>query len=169
MEKETAVNTPSPAAEKTDTQPVSETPAPVVEDVEERLNRLEAEKNRLIEEAANYKLGMLKAKGKIKEDPEEEDERMEQIARKVIADSHLAEITREQDAIIKKALKENRELKLAQLNRISTPPATVGTHTEVPLVKDTMVTSDQLTAFKARGWSDKDIERYKRNLQKHVR
>jgi len=79
----------------------------------------------------------------------------------------LAEIAQEQDALIKKALKENRELKLAQLNKTNTPPASVGTHSEGQMVKDTLVTPDQAAAFKARGWSDKDIEKYKKNLQRY--
>lgn len=166
MDKENAVNTTLPAAEeKTDA-------TPAIEDVEAKLAVLEADKNRAIEEAANWKMAALKYKSKRKEDltDDEEDERMRSVAQEVLANSRLAEIAREQDALIKKALKENKELKLAQLNRTTaTPPAAVGTHTEAPMPKDTLVTNEQLAAFKARGWTDKDIERYKKNLQKHLK
>jgi len=137
------------------------------EDLEAKVAVLEAEKARLIEESANYKLGMLKAKGKIKEElpDEDDDEKLRRITREEIANSRLAEITKEQDAIIKKALKENKELKLASLNRTGTPPAT-GVSTETQKVQDTIVTAEQIAAFKARGWTDKDIERYKKNLQR---
>lgn len=139
------------------------------EDLEAKNVALEAEKARLIEEAANYKVAYLKEKSKRKEeDPEGEsdEERMRRIAQETLADSRLAEIAREQDAIIKKALRENKELKLAQLNKTDIP-ASIGTHNEGQQVKDTLVTSEQLAAFKAKGWTDKDIERYKKNLQRY--
>lgn len=141
-------------------------------DAEVRIAALEAEKAKLTEESANYKLGMLKAKKALKDggDPEEdEDERIRRIALQTLADSRLTEIAREQEVIIKQALKENKELKLANLNKTGAPPAAVGTHSEGIAVVDTLVTPEQLAAFKARGWTEKDIERYKRNIQKNTR
>jgi hypothetical protein len=79
----------------------------------------------------------------------------------------LAQIAQEQEAIIKKALKENKELKLANLNKTKVPPASVGSHNESIPATDTSITPEQMSAFKARGWSDKDIERYKKNLRKY--
>ncbi len=154
------------------TQPIATEEAvqvPAQEDLESKNAALEAEKNRLIEEAANYKLAYLKEakKNKAPED-EDDDDRMRRIASETLANSRLAEIAREQDALIKKALKENSELKRAVNNRTDIP-ASVGTHSEGTPVKDTMVTADQISAFKARGWSDKDIERYKANLRKNSR
>ena len=143
---------------------------PTEEDLEARNKALEDEKARLIEESANYKMAYLKEKSKKKEDFEEgenDEDKMRRIAQETLADSRLAEIAMEQDAIIKKALKENKELKLAHLNKTNTPPAAVGTHTEGIEVKDTMVTPEQMTAFKAKGWTDKDIERYKKNLLRY--
>ena len=60
-----------------------------------------------------------------------------------------------------------KELKLANLNKTNMPPASQGGHSEGQPVRSTAVTSEQLAAFKARGWSDKDIERYKKNLQRY--
>lgn len=148
--------------------PVAAAPQTNADDSEAKIAALEAEKAKLMEESANYKLGMMKAKGKTKEDADDdEDARMERIARKTLADSRLADIAREQDAIIKAALKENRELKLAYLNKDTTPPAGIGSHTESAPVRDTLVTPEQAAAFKQRGWSDKDIERYKANLRRY--
>ncbi len=165
MEKDNAVS-PSPAAEiPTEAAPVL-TPT---EDAEARIAALEQEKAKLIEEGANWKVAALKYKSKAKDeglDDEDEDEKVRRIVDERLANSRLAEIAREQDAIIQKALKENKELKLAHLNK-TTPPATMGTHSEGTPVKDTLVTADQITAFKSRGWSDKDIERYKKNLLKY--
>ncbi len=141
----------------------------MVDDLEAKNVALEAEKAKLTEESANYKMAYLKEKSKHKatDDGEEtEDQRIRRITQETLADSRLAEIAQEQDAIIKKALKENKELKLAQLNKTNTPSAIIGSHSESVAVKDTVITPEQLNAFKARGWSDKDIERYKKNLSR---
>ncbi len=138
-----------------------------VDDVEAKVAALEAEKAKIIVERENYKMAFLKEKNKGKEDPElGEDERMEKVAQKVLADSRLAEIAREQDEIIRKALKENKELKLAR-SKPGDPPAALGSHSESTPVRDTTITAEQLAAFKARNWTDKDIEKYKKNLQRY--
>jgi hypothetical protein len=167
-ETNTAVNTNQSAA-------TDETTASVVltanEDAEARIAALEAEKAKLTEEGANWKVAALKYKSKAKDDGSNDDEDMEdkmrRIAAEALATSRLAEIAQEQQAIINTALKENKELKLAQLNKTGTPLAAIGTHSESTPVRDTAVTPDQMAAFKARGWTDKDIERYKKNLQKY--
>lgn len=142
--------------------------APEIEDLGAKVEELEAEKARLIEESANYKLGMLKAKAKIREEEfdDEGDERLRRIAREELANSRISQIASEQEALLKKALKENKEMKLAQLNKTGTVAST-GAHSESEAVKDTLVTNEQMAAFKAKGWSDKDIERYKKNLVKY--
>jgi len=161
-DKKQVVNTTDSAANQVTT-------TATVEDYEAKVASLEADKAKLIEETANWKLAALKAKNKAKDEGivEDEDERMRRIAQETIAGSKLAQISAEQDAIIKKALKENKELKLA-LSGKNPSPASVGTHTEAPAVVDTSVTPEQLAAFKARGWTDKDIERYKKNVRKHI-
>jgi hypothetical protein len=135
------------------------------EDAEARFLKLEEEKE-------NYRKAYLKESEKNKGHVEypEYEEKMVEVARKVLTESRLAEIAREQDAIIQKALKENKELKLAQLNKTTaTPVAAVGTHSESTPVRDTLITPEQLAAFKAKGWSDQDIERYKKNLARNTR
>ena len=162
-----AIETPSqtiaPESPKTDVTPGV--------DYEARIAALEAEKNKLIEEGSNYKLAYLKEKKKQvpEHNPnEDDDERIRRIAQETLANSRLAEIAREQDSIIKQALKENKELKLTLTNK-TTVPSSMGSHTEFKAVPDTLVTAEQLAAFKARGWKDKDIERYKKNLLKNAR
>ncbi len=140
--------------------------APEVEDLGAKVQALEAEKAKLIEESANYKLGMLKAKAQIRDEDEDDDDRLRRIAREEVANSRLSQIAAEQDLIIQKALKENKELKLAQLNKTG-PAASTGAHSESEPVKDTLVTQEQMAAFKKMGWSDKDIERYKKNYLKY--
>jgi len=145
----------------------------VVDDAEARIAQLEADKAKLIEEGANWKLAALKNKGKVPKDDSDEDdeeteaERVRRLVQEEISKSKIAQIDAEKDKVLKQALKENKELKLAHLNKTTaTPNATVGTHTETVTVQDTLVTPEQTAAFKARGWTDKDIERYKKNLQR---
>ena len=143
---------------------------PPKEDLEVKIKALEDEKAQLIENEANYKLAYLKEKSRNKEnfEDESEDDKIRRISKETLAESRIAEITKEQDVLLKTALKENKELKLAQLNKTTTtPPAGMGTSTESQQVRDTLVTPEQMTAFKAKGWSDKDIERYKKNLIKY--
>ena len=161
MEQNNAVNTTDSAASQKD----------VVSDVDlaEKLASLETEKKQLEEERNNWKTAALKYKGKAREDldSDEDEERIASITKKALAESRLADIAREQQAIIEKTLKENRELKLAHLNK-NTPPAAVGTHSESTPVRDTSITPEQMAFFKSRGWNDKDIERYKKNLAKRI-
>lgn len=165
-ETKTATATTETIAPQTTAEVVT---VPQNEDYEAKMKVLEAEKARLIEEGANYKVAYLKEKSKNKEDyvDDDEEERIRRITRETLADSELARIAQEQDSLIKKALKENTELKLAVLNKTNTPPAAVGTHSEATPVTDTLVTPEQISAFKARGWTEKDIERYKNNLRKY--
>lgn len=127
---------------------------------------------KLEEEKENYRKAYLKEHDKNKAPKENLDgdlteDRISEIVDKRLADSRIVEIAREQDSIIQKALKENKELKLAHLNKTTaTPSAALGTHSEAAQVKDTSITADQLAAFKAKGWTDKDIERYKKNVRR---
>lgn len=153
------------------TETSAQTIAPA-EDMEAKVAALEAEKAVLIKEAengANYRMAYLKEKNKNKDSEEDDEDRMRRIAQETLAQSRLAEIAREQDAIIKKALKENKELKLAQMNKTDIPVST-STHTETSTqVRDTLVTPEQLASFKAMGWDDGKIARYKKNLVKNAR
>jgi len=136
------------------------------EDLEARNAALEAEKAKLLEESINYKAAYLKERAKSADG--DDDERLRRIAREELSNSRLADIAREQDIIIKKALKENKELKLAHLNK-SDIPVSIGSHSEGQPVKDTMITPDQMAQFKSTGKSDKWIENYKKNLIRNTR
>lgn len=146
---------------------------PVTEkDAEAKIIELEAEKARLIAERDNYKTGMLKAKGKIPAEgtdlEETDEEKMRRIAREEASNQKINAIDAEKEALFQKTLKENKELKLAIANKTVAPPAAQGSHIESTPVRDTTITAEQMEYFKKRGWSDKDIERYKNNLRKKV-
>lgn len=146
---------------------------PTQDDLEAKNMALEAEKNRLIDENANYKVAYLKEKRKNKGEDDEyadetDEERVRRITREELSKSRISQIASEQKAIADRAIKENKELKLAQLNRTN-PQTTIGTHNESIAVTDTLVTQDQLAAFKARGWSEEKIKKYKDNLRRYSR
>ncbi len=136
------------------------------DDVEARYQNLETEKE-------NYRKAYLKEVEKNKNAKNEgielsDEDKMRSIAQETLAQSHLAEIAREQDEIIKKSLKENKELKLAMLNK-KEPGAAIGGHSEAPKVQDTLVTPEQMAYFKSKGWDDKKIENYKKNMVRTAR
>lgn len=133
------------------------------EDVEAQITKITTEKE-------NYRLAYLKEVDKNKDlSNETEDEKIRRVVREEQANSTLAQFDKEKEALLQKALKENKELKLAQMNKTGAPPASIGSHSEGEPVRDTLVSADQMAAFKAKGWSDKDIERYKKNLQRNQR
>lgn len=136
---------------------------------QKKIKELEAEKAKLIEEGSNYKVAYLKEKKKNGGiDPEEtEDEKMRRIAREVAAENRINAIDSEKEALLQKTLRENKELKLAIQNKAPGSSTAGGGSSEQPEVKSTLVTEEQLAAFKARGWTDKDIERYKKNLLRY--
>ncbi len=140
------------------------------DDAEAKFAALEAEKAKLIEERENYKVAFLKERQKGKHEDvvvdESEDEKLRRLIREEAINSNIAQLARDQDALLKQALKENKELKLAR-SKPNDPPAGMGSHSESTPVKDTLITNDQLLAFKQRGWTDKDIERYKKNLNRY--
>ena len=136
------------------------------EDAEARYKKLEEEKE-------NYRKAYLKASSKTKtqesDDSEEDEDKISLAVKKALAESHLADIAREQQALIESTMKENKELKLAHLNKTGTPPAGMGSHSESAPVRDTAVTPDQMAYFKnVLKWDDKTIERYKKNQGKRV-
>jgi len=141
-------------------------------EAEVKILALEAEKNAILEREANYRLAYLKEKKKNEGqvDPDEtEDERVRRITREELANVRVSQIDTEKEELLKKTLRENKELKLAIQNKPTNTSTGAGGSTEQPIVVSTVVTPEQITAFKARGWTEKDIERYKKNLQKNSR
>lgn len=149
-----------------DESKATETIVPTIapeEDFEAKYAQLETEKE-------NYRKAYLKEASK-KGDigTEEEEERIRRIAQEELANSKVVEIARQQDEIIRQTLKENKELKLASLNKTSTPPATIGSHSESIPVRDTLIPPEQMEYFKnTLHWGEKEIANYKKNLQKRV-
>ncbi len=143
-------------------------------EVEKQLAEKDAQLAKLATERDNYKKGMLKAKGKIAKDDDGEedesiDEKVNRLVEEKLLDSEFARIQKEKDDIIKTALARNKELETAIKNRSQISTADVGSGSEQKLSpKDSILSDDKLKALKAKGWDDKKIELYKKNLMKQV-
>lgn len=137
-----------------------------------KIAALEAEKAAVLEREANYKLAYLKEKRKNEQStdyPETEDEKIRRITREELAQREITRIDTEKEALYQKAINDVKELKRVIQNKPPTASTGGGGSTEHPIVISSIVTAEQIAAFKARGWTDKDIERYKQNLQKNSR
>lgn len=132
---------------------------------EQLLSEANARIAQLATERDNYKKGMLKAKGKISDDEDDEDAPdMREIARQealaVLADTDYVKATTERDTIITKIAKENAELRLAIQNKPGTGTGG-GSNQDTQKVKDNVLSEDQERDLRARGWDDKKIEHFK--------
>ena len=146
----------------------------VAGEAEARIEALEKEKAQAIVEMSNWKLAALKAKGKIKkEDPDSEDGEEGQpdvraIIQEELSKTRIGQIDAEKDVLLKRLAKENKELKLAQASKTTIVTATGASDEGGAKVQDHLVTPQQIEAFKKMGWTDKDIERYKKNLSRKI-
>lgn len=120
----------------------------------------------------NYKKGMLKAKGKLpkeEEDDEEEgtDDKINRLVKEALLDTQLVKAQQEKDEIIKNALARNKELETALKNRSQISQADAGGSSEQKLTaKDNVLSDEKIKALKGMGWDDKKIARYKENLMR---
>jgi len=151
------------------------TPTTTEVDYEAVLARKDAELAEVRTERENYRKGMLKAKGKL---PEENDldnnssEDMESIIDRKVTEKLLstkeAQLQAEKDQALKAVLKRNKELETALKNRsqISSTSAQ-GSNEDKPEGKmDNYFSNEQLNALRAKGYDDKKIETLKKNMQK---
>jgi len=167
---ETKVEAAAPQPETVATPTATE-----VVDYEAVLAKKDAELAEVRTERENYRKGMLKAKGKL---PEEEEldsstpEGMEALVDRKVQEKFLstkeAQLQADKDAALRAMIKRNKELEVALKNRgqILSPTAG-GSNTEKPEGKvDNYLSNDQINALKAKGWDDKKIESFKKNMTK---
>lgn len=134
------------------------------------ISALEDENKRLTTERENYRGAYLKASSKLKDKniaPEEQasydDERLQRIVDERLASSQLMANQQKMADLIKKMARENQELKLSSQNKPGSSSAMSGTATAaVAPTTSGSATIDQVA--KARNWSPKMVERYKKNL-----
>jgi uncharacterized Zn finger protein len=137
------------------------------EDLQKKYEETQANLDRVAAERENYKKVALAKKNKISDgdDGETEDERIARIVAEQLQTSTEAKLLKEKEDIAQRALKENKELKVALQARsqIGTSSAQGGGQGTTMETKVDFWTSDQLAYFKKKGI---DPEKAKENYLK---
>ena len=168
----TAVETSQSAAADTEVQKNASSASEMQEDLLAVLEAKDAELAKVREERENYKKGMLKAKGKIEEDDDSEEDLDAKIERKLaekLLSSKEAEILKEKDSLLKKALLRTKELETALKNRTQINSTGMGESSESSVkVSDNVLSPEQERTLRSKGWNDDKIARFKENLKKNT-
>lgn len=142
-------------------------------DYEAELTKANEKIVKLGEEKENYRKGMLKAKGKIPDEDdnssnngEDIDSKVSRIVQQKMLETREAQALADRDNLVSKITKENKELKLALKNRGQvTSTSAQGSNQDRQEGKiDNILSNEQLNSLKAKGWNDKKIEEFKKNL-----
>lgn len=155
-----------PQQEKVATQTATEV------DFESELAKKDAELAQIRKEKDNYRKAYLKKAGGKEPDEddnssnEDGDEMMRRIVREEMLATRESEIQSDKDALVAASVKKIKELTLALKNRGQvTSNSGQGSNEDKPEVKvETVLSDTQLAGLKAKGWSDKKIEAFKKNL-----
>lgn len=140
-------------------------------DYEAQSNALVEELARVEQEKENYKRAALKAKGKLPDDQEDQGNDLEALIEKKVEEKFIlsreTQLRKQQEELIQKALRENKELKRAlqaksQVSNMSMGSA--GSSTQE--VSDGVLSKDQIQTLKSKGWDDAKIQKFKENLSK---
>lgn len=142
-------------------------------DYEAELAKKDAEIAKVRDERENYKKGLLKAKGKLPDeddnslnDEEDIDSKVKRLVQEQLLETREAQTLAEKDVLVLNLAKKNKELTLALKNRaqVSSNSGQGSNQEKVESKSDNILSNDQLSSLKARGWDDKKIEEYKKNL-----
>ncbi len=157
------------------TQPeVVTTPTVTEVDFEAELAKKDAVIQQIRTEKENYRRAYLKeAKGQPEEDDnsskdEDLDARIDRKVQERLLATKEAQALAEKDALVIASAKKIKELTLALKNRgqISSSSG-IGSNQDKPEARnDNVLSNDQISALKARGFDDKKIEEFKRNLSR---
>jgi outer membrane protein TolC len=131
-------------------------------DWEAKYLETQANLDKVAAERENYKKGMLAAKGKSDDDESEED-KIARIVEEKLQGSTEAQLLKQKDEIAKRALQENKELKVALKNRTQIGASAGQGGGQGGDVKTDFWTPEQLAYFKKRGI---DPEKAKENYLK---
>jgi hypothetical protein len=118
-------------------------------DFEALLAEKDAKIAKLSEERENYRLGMLKAKGKLPTDgtaptPEGLDEMIKAKVQEELAESNLFQAQREKDSVIAQMAKDLKEAKVALASRGQVSSSPSGTSQDTKDVKTQFFADEQL-------------------------
>ncbi len=145
------------------------TPAEKEVDYEQVLTAARERTRALEDQVANLRVGILKAKGKLPTDeednldPKQLDVLVEQKVKEALLSQELEKARTYESSEVSRLAKRTKELELALKNRPHVSPTAVGSHSEGPIVSGSYSKEEQ-DMFKAKGWDDKKIQAYKKNL-----
>lgn len=166
------------AATEQEVKKVENTASDSQDDLELQLAATEEALKQSLSERDNYKRGLLKAKGKVQEESVDDvpDEKLEAIIdRKVqerLYDTKVVELQRQKDTLLNKAVKENKELKIALKNRSQIQNASTGTSADLSETKSPFFSQEQLAEIERRSKMigvKIDPEKVKANLLKKAK
>ena len=156
------------------TQPQTETVTQTTEvDYEAKLAEVNAKLAQTETEKENYRKGMLKAKGKLPDDDdtssndEDIDAKIERKVQEKLLATREAQLQADKDKVISDMAKKLKETTLALKNRgqISTSSGQ-GSNEDRPKVEGaSYFSTEQITALKAKGWSDEKIKTAEKNMK----
>ena len=154
-----------------ETTPQPAAPVDMTVDYAKIIADKDAELANLAKDRDNYKKGLLIAKGKLPaEDPlitEQPDVAtlVQEEVQKALFSTREAQLRAEKEAILQKALLENKELKTALANKtgISTTPS--GTSSDSQVTTTQYFSNEQIAELKARGLTDEMIKKAAINMQ----
>lgn len=139
-------------------------------EIEKQLAEKDDKIKKLTEDRDNYRRGLLAKKGKNDKGEDIDltvDEKIAAGIEEALLNSSIAKESAEKDDLIKKALARNKELETTIKNRSQISTTESGSGNEIKIVpKDPVLSDEKLKQFKAMGWDEKKIERYKENLKK---
>src|SRR6185312_1145563 len=165
---ETQTETAAPQSEVVESSTIESTEV----DYEAELAKKDAEISQIKKEKENYRKGMLKAKGKIPDEDdnssnvdEDIDSKVKRLVQEQLLVTKEAQAIADKENLVKDLARKNKELTLALKNRGQvTSTSAQGSNNDKPEVKtDKVLSNDQLSALKAKGWDDKKIEEFKKN------
>jgi hypothetical protein len=168
---ETPVQPAAPVQPAVETTPQPAAPVDMSVDYVKMLADKDAELASLAKDRDNYKKGLLIAKGKLPAEdpviPEQPDVAtlVQEEVQKALFSTREAQLRAEKDALLQKALNENKELKTALANKtgISTTPS--GTSSDSAVTTTQYFSNEQIAELKARGLTDEMIKKAAVNMQ----
>jgi hypothetical protein len=143
-----------------------------VVDFAAELAKKDAELAKLATEKENYRLGMLKAKGKIQNDEVVDevdkpdlDSLISEKVQAALYSEKERQLQAEKDALLQDALKKVKELSTALSNKQGISTAASGTSSDSAVTTTQYFSNEQIAELKARGLTDEMIKKAAINMQ----
>lgn len=142
-------------------------------DFEKLLADKDAEIAKLATEKENYRIGMLKAKGKLPadddqggDDSDDVDTKIQKAVRDALYSEQERKLQAEKEQLLQQVIKENKELKTTLANKQGMTGSADGGSADDKTATPQYLSPEQIKELKARGWDDAKINKFVENLKK---